>query len=71
MGRENFVIKLSEKNNEGAVTPVYINPSHITALRPNANGSTIEMHGVEVQVVESVEQIQKKGGAYAIFKIVE
>ena len=72
MSRENFVIKLSEKTKEGtAVTPVYINPSHMTALRPIKDGTSIEMHGVEVEVVETVEQIQKKGGAYAIFKIVE
>ena len=61
MSRENFVIKLSEKTKEGAATPVYINPSHITALRPIKDGTAIEMHGVEVEVVETVEQIQKKG----------
>ena len=72
MGRENFVIKLTEKQGKEVANTVYINPSFIMALRPQSDGTMIvlgEKHGV--LVIESIDQIQKKGGAYAVFKIIE
>ena len=73
MSRENFVIKLSENKDKSKETaPVYINPSHIVGLSPSATGTLITLTGgTTVSVIESVDQIQKKGAAYAIFKVIE
>ena len=68
MGRENFVLKLSDaKTNEA----VYVNPSHITVISATKEGTKIETTAGDVVVKENIEQIQRKGGSYAIFKIVE
>lgn len=72
MGRENFVIKLTEKQGKDVTSTVYINPSFIMALRPQADGTLVVLGDKQsALVIESVDQIQKKGGAYAVFKIIE
>lgn len=68
MGRENFVIKLSDTKSGEAQ---YINPSHIVALTPVKEGTEVTTTNGRVVVKENIETIQRKGGQYAIFKIVE
>lgn len=68
MSRENFVIKLSDIKTSEAV---YVNPSHIVHIKPVKDGTEIGTVLETVVVKETVEQIQRKGGQYAIFKIVD
>lgn len=68
MSRENFVIKLSEKQ-EDKVVPVYINPSHIVSLHPTDAGMLACLSdGRVLKLNENQEQIQRKGAEHGVFK---
>lgn len=76
MSRENFAIKLTGLKGEA----VYVNPSqvfHLTEVPEDATKKVpahtlvVSPTGFAVQVTEKVVEIERRGGSFGIFKVVQ